>query len=86
MANKIYLRVYPTPATSEVSLIGSVPDSKVIFIEITDATGSVVFKDTEKGNEYKRNIDVRSWQGGAYFVHLSSDVGASSSTKIIISH
>jgi len=86
IVNKSYLRVYPSPASNEVTINGSIPDSQILFIEITDGKGATVFKEQYKSNELKTNIDTRAWQSGAYFVRLSSDVGLTKSAKVIVNH
>lgn len=68
------LRVYPNPASNEVSVEFSTTDASPVVISIYDLLGKKVYSSNESftSSSFKRSINTASFNRGMYFVEIKS--------------
>ena len=71
------LAVYPNPVTDNLHLAFSNSDLEVVFVELTDITGKVVYKDRllPETESFETEIPMSSLTNGMYLLRVSDDNG-----------
>jgi len=79
------LKIYPNPATEELTITFNTIPSEVATVSIYTMTGVEVFSERlhNSGGHYNRNIDVSSLKSGVYMLSLRSET-ANTVRKLII--
>lgn len=80
------MRVYPNPASTELTLLCPSTDTDVIQFDVLDMTGRVVLQRSLKGGTSETQFDLSSVANGVYIYRLQVNGSIMLTDKLVVAH